>query len=74
MAPSFSVAQCEAQLQKWYDASLALAEGKSATIGTRSLTRANADEIEKMITLWEGRLAIAKRGSSGPRLRLVNPL
>lgn len=78
MPPFFSVAQCQAQLQKWYDASAALAEGKSVTMptasGGMSVTRVSAEEVEKMIVLWENRLAMAQRGASGPRIRLVNPL
>ncbi len=73
MPPYFSVAQCEAQLAAWYDASLKLAQGKSVSIGGRTLTRVNAQEIETQISLWEGRRAQALRGSSGPRIRLVDP-
>jgi hypothetical protein len=73
MPPSFTVAQCEAQLQAWYDASLKLSQGKSVSIGGRSISRVNAQEIDAMITLWEGRLAIAKRGSKSARIRLVDP-
>jgi hypothetical protein len=73
MPPFFTVAQCEAQLQAWYDASIKLAQGKSVSIGGRTLTRVNAQEIEAQISLWEGRRAQALRGSSGPRIRLVDP-
>lgn len=78
MPPFFTVAQCEEQLTKLHAASLALAEGKSFSItgssGGRSLTRISADELEKMISMWETRLAAAQRGSRGPRIRLVDPL
>ena len=78
MPPFFTVAQCEGMLTKLYEASMALADGKVVSIsgatGGHSITRMSASEIESQIKLWEGRLSIAQRGSSGPRIRLVNPV
>lgn len=74
MASSFfTVEQCQTQLQLWLDASAALATGKAVTVGGRSLSRASADEIERMINLWENRLSKAK-GRGGPRIRMVDPI
>lgn len=78
MPPFFTAAQCEGMLTKLYEASMALSEGKIVSIsgatGGRSITRMSAFEIESSIKLWEGRLSAAQRKSSGPRIRLVNPI
>lgn len=58
-------AKAEAQLQLWLDASTALAANRSYTIGDRTLTRANAQEVRDMIDYWQGwvdRLAAGQRG------------
>lgn len=44
-------------LEAWYAADLAVSTGQSYRIGTRSLTRANIDEIRKQIVYWEREVA-----------------
>jgi hypothetical protein len=47
----------ETQLAAWLAASQAIASGQSYTIdttnGSRSLTRANAEEARKMVVFWD---------------------
>ena len=70
---SFTVEQCQAHLDAWLEADLAVSKGQSYTIGKRVLTRVNATEITKNIRIWEDRLQQAKRRSSGPRTIQINP-
>ena len=44
--------QAQEQLQLWLNANKAISTGVSYTIGTRSLTRANSDEVLKQIDYW----------------------
>lgn len=46
-----------AQLREWKNALLACATGKSYSIGSRTLTRRDSDEIRKMLTYLERELA-----------------
>ena len=70
---SFTVEQCQAHLDAWLEADLAVSKGQSYTIGRRVLTRVNATEITKNIRIWEDRLQQAKRRSSGPRTIQIIP-
>ena len=70
---SFTVEQCQAHLDAWLEADLAVSKGQSYTIGKRVLTRVNATEIAKNIRIWEDRLQQAKRKSSGPRTIQIIP-
>ena len=53
----------------WVEASIATAAGQSYSIGNRSLTRADAAEIQKQIGFWERTVksltASANTGVSG---------
>ena len=51
----------QAQLNAWLAASLALTKSQSYEIGGRKLTRANTDEVRRMIQYWEGKVAEAGR-------------
>ena len=70
---SFTVDQCQAHLDAWLEADLAVSKGQSYTIGKRVLTRVNATEIAKNIRIWEDRSQQAKRRSSGPRTIQIIP-
>ncbi|MDA8122255.1 MAG: DUF6148 family protein [Deltaproteobacteria bacterium] len=48
-----TLAQAEAQLASWLAASTAVASGQSYTIGSRSLTRADARAIQQQIDYWD---------------------
>lgn len=51
-----TLTQAQAQLDAWIAASLAVASNQSYSIAGRSLTRANASEIQRMIDYWENRV------------------
>lgn len=63
--------QAQQQLDTWLKANLAVAQGQSYTIatdnGSRTLTRANAQEILKQIEFWDNQLKRLSRG--GIRVR-----
>lgn len=65
--------QAEAQLDAWLAASAAVAQGQSYTIstesGSRSLTRANAQEILRQVQFWDTQVKRLSRG--GIRVRGV---
>jgi len=52
-----TLAQAQSQLDLWIAASAAVAKSQSYTIGTRTLTRADAKEVLAMIDFWEGKVA-----------------
>lgn len=60
-------------LQLWLDAERAVTTGKSYTIGTRSLTRANISEIAERIKYWRNELAKLESGRRGIRVVRVIP-
>lgn len=64
-------AQAETNLTAWIAASEAVALNQSYTIGDRALTRANASEIRKMISFWNGE--IQRLGRTRGRTRYVVP-
>lgn len=47
-----SISDAQAHLDAWMAADLALSTGQSYSIGTRTLTRNNAEEVRKQITYW----------------------
>jgi hypothetical protein len=56
-------------LMLWLDAERAVTTGKSYTIGTRSLTRANISEIAERIKFWRNELEKLESGrGSGMRV------
>lgn len=64
--------QARQHLQAWLEADLALATGKEYTIGTRSLTRANAAEIKERIRYWSG--VVNRLQGRSSRCRRVVPI
>jgi hypothetical protein len=71
---AITIAQAEANLAAWMAASEAIAGGKQHTIGSRSVTLADADEVMKMINYWSGWVNRLSRGSRGMRMRGVTPM
>ena len=65
--------QAQAQLDAWLAASLAVAQGQAYEIdtgtGRRSLTRVNAEHIDKMITFWQQKVNALTAASAGGRRR-----
>jgi hypothetical protein len=66
-----TLAQAEEQLTSWLAASTAVAQNQAYTIstdtGSRSLTRANAREIQSNIEFWDKQVKRLSRG--GIRVR-----
>lgn len=66
-----TLTEARAQLAKWEAASLALADNRSYTIGDRQLTRANADEVVRMLRHWKGEVKELEAARPGRRVRQV---
>ena len=66
-----TLAQAEAQLATWLAASTAVASGQAYSIAGRSLSRANAGDIERMIKFWDAQVKELTRG--GRAIRGVTP-
>lgn len=49
--------QARAHMKAWLDASLAVSQGQSYTIGTRTLTRADLRSIQEQFVFWAGRVS-----------------
>ncbi len=63
--------QAQELLDLWIAADKAVATGQSYTIGGRSLTRANAEEITNKIKFYSGLVAELGRGGSATVRRVV---
>lgn len=63
----FTVEQCRQHLEMWLLAEEKVAQGQSYTIGNRTLTRVNANEIQRNIEIWADRLERAQ-GSNSPKI------
>lgn len=72
--PAISLATAEAQLTAWLAASTAVAGGQAYKIGERSLTRADAGEILKMIEFWSSKVEALEAGTTSIRARLITPI
>lgn len=48
-----TLAQAEAQLETWLDASTKVAAGQAVAINGRSLTRADARAIQQQVEFWD---------------------
>lgn len=68
-----TLAQADAQLAAWVAASTAVAGGQSYTIGSRSLSRADASDIKDMVVFWNDQVKSLTSGRSGMRLRGITP-
>jgi Family of unknown function (DUF6148) len=69
-----TLAQAEAQLTTWLAASTAVSQGQAYTIGSRSLSRANAREIREQIEFWDAWVKrLADGGTGGIRVRGITP-
>lgn len=70
---SISAAVAQQNLDAWVAASEAVAKGKTYKMGDNLLTRADVDEILKMIAFWEARVARAS-GTGRMKVRRSIPL
>lgn len=71
--PGITLEQAQTQLDLWVAADSAVATGQSYSIGTRTLTRANAAEITDKIKFWDSKVQALSRGNGGLRMRGVTP-
>ena len=62
-----TLAQAEAKLATWLEAMDKIAVGQSYSIGGRSLTRANLDEVQRQIEFWDGQVKRLTRGGMSVR-------
>lgn len=60
-----TLAQAEAQLSAWLNASLAVANNQEYSIGDRSLKRADLAEINESIDKWQRMVNRLQAGRSG---------
>lgn len=72
-----TLAHAEAQLTAWLAASEAVAGSKSYTIststGSRTLTRADAEEVRRMVDYWQGWVTrLSAPGSPTSRYAVFN--
>lgn len=51
---------CEQKLNLWLDAEEKIATGQSYQIGSRSLTRADLNDVREEIEYWSGKLTEAE--------------
>lgn len=54
-------------LEAWLDAELAVTQGQSYSIGSRSLTRANLSEIRKQVDYWSAKVKLLESKNKGIR-------
>ena len=59
---AWTLAEARAHLAAWLEADLAVATGQSYTIGSRSLTRADAASIAKQIAFWRREVSQLEAG------------
>lgn len=71
MMAGITLAEAEAQLTAWMDASTAVASNQSYSINGRSLSRADAAQIRENIKFWDQQVKRLSRG--GIRVRGVTP-
>mgnify|MGYP003631148399 CR=1 FL=1 len=62
-----TLAQAEAQLSAWLEASTSVASNQSYSINGRSLTRADAGEIRDQIDFWQNWVTKLDSASRGVR-------
>jgi hypothetical protein len=68
----------QAQLDAWLAASLAVAQSQSYEIdtgngGRRTMTRVNAEHIDRMINYWRNMVRQLEGGRPGRRVRQLAP-
>lgn len=61
--------QAQAHLDAWLAADLAVSKGQVYSVGSRTVTRADAAEIRENVEYWEARVNRLANGSTGARVR-----
>ena len=71
---ALTLVQARAHRDAWLAADLACAAGQSYSIGNRSLTRTNSQEIAERLSYWQGMVDQLESGrSAGPRVMRFLP-
>lgn len=60
-----TLAQAEAQLAAWLAADEAVSKGQAYSVGSRSVTRADAAAITEKINFWDRKVQQLQGGSGG---------
>ena len=68
-----TLAQAEAQLTSWLDASTAVANNQAYQIEGRTLTRVNAQHIDRMIKFWDTKVQVLTAAATRGRTRYAVP-
>lgn len=69
-----TVAQAEAKLAEYLAAETAVLGGQAYTIAGRTLTRANLEEIQRGVSIWNNRVITLSAAASGRgRMRTIVP-
>lgn len=72
---TFTLEIAQKHLNAWLDAEIAVTNGQSYTIGSKSLTRASLSEIRSQIQYWSNEVAksnnIAKKKGRNRVMRVV---
>lgn len=61
----------EEHLKTWVEAELAISTSQSYTIGDRTLTRANLEEVRRTIRFWETKLNQYNNGGAMRHRRAI---
>lgn len=69
-----TLAQAEAQLTLWLNASTAIASGQEYSIGDRQLKRADLAEVNNSINMWQRQVNRLSGGRTGMRVRGITPV
>lgn len=70
--PRYTLEVATTHLNAWLNAELALSSGQSYTIGSRSLTRVDLDDVMKQISYWQKQVdeIIRCQQGLGPRKKV----
>ena len=64
-AMAITLAQAQANLDAWIDASRKLADGQVARVGDQRLDRADWPQVQKAINFWRGEVARLEADAAG---------
>lgn len=73
MRQRYTLEQAQKHLDAWIAAELALSTGQEYTIGKRTLTRVNVNEVMQQIRYWQQQVDIAN-GVAKSRTRRIVPM
>lgn len=73
MRARYTLEQAKKHLDAWIAAELALSTGQAYTIGKRSLTRVDLNEVMQQIGYWQRQVDLAS-GNGARRTRRIVPI